>query len=153
MLVLGRTFLEISPSIRHAYTAPADTRDGDPIVSTSEWNADHLAPDTEILDVPGGVLDPVPVGDSELFDVGNRGRKRLSRSVQFRIQTYVFDPAPAGALLKAQYTTDLTEASGWTDIGATVAIDAAGRKVSAWANLPAPVLAASEASLRWVVTA
>lgn len=154
MLVLGRTFIEISPSIRHAYVAPADSRDGDPIISTSEWNADHLAPDAEILDVPGGVLDPVPgAADTELFDVGNRGRKRLARGSQFRLQTYVFEAGPAGSVLKAQYTTDLTEATGWTDMGVTILADTTGRKVSAWTNFPAPLLAASEGVLRWMVTA
>lgn len=154
MLILSRTFLEVSPSIRHAYTAPADARDGEVIISTSEWNADHGAPDVEVMSMPGTTLtDAELVGEVELFSAGNRARKRLPRVAQFRLQAYVFEAAPAGATLKAQYTTDLTEAGGWTDIGVSFLIDTTGRKVSAWANAPAPLLAAAEVALRVMAVA
>lgn len=153
-LILSRTLLEVSPSIRHAYTAPEDTRDGEDIISTSEWNADHGAPDSDAMAMPGGTLeDSLLIGEFELFSAGNRARKRLPRGLQFRLQTYVFEAAPAGATLRAQYTTDLTEAGGWTDMGASVAVDATGRKVSAWTNLPAPAIAAAEVVLRFVAVA
>jgi len=150
-LGLGRTCIEVSPSIRHAYTAPADARDGEVIISTSEWNADHGAPDVEVWSVPGGILDPVATGSTEMFDVGTRARKRLPRGSQVRLQTYVFEAAPAGSTLKTQYTTDLTEATGWTDFGATLVLDSTGRKVSTWTDLPAALLAAAEVVIRTMV--
>ena len=42
----------------------------------------------------------------------------------------------AGSTLKLQATTDLTGATGWTDLTGTVAINATGLQLSAWTAIP-----------------
>lgn len=152
-LYLGRFFAELTPDVRHAFTGPEDGTSPTKIKG-SHWNAAHVAPRFEFGAFPGAMVASVSAGTTEI-NTDARWKGRISSIASIRIQAYV-SQAVAGAALVLQYTTDLTGATGWTSLGASLSCASTGPNDSASvAPDSAAVTASASADIlfRWVITA
>lgn len=146
-LVLGRTFAEFAPDVRHAYVGPETGTD--PVeINGTHWNAAHVVPDVEAGAFPGEYQEPAP-GTTELLGAAP-WLARLASIEAIRVQTTVVESDVEGTL-ELQYTEDLTGATGWTTL-ASVLCDTAGRKASTRDTVPTEAREAEEVLLRWVIT-
>lgn len=81
---------------------------------------------------------PVPSAETEfLSGPTRRTLADLTDRNYYRWYVGVSTAASAGSVMKLQYTTDLSGASGWTDLTGTQAVSTSGAfNVSAWAAIP-----------------
>lgn len=147
-LYLGRYFAELTPDVRHAFTGPEDGTSPTKIKGT-HWNAAHVAPRFEFGAFPGAALPSVAAGE---INTDARWKGRVSSIATLRLQAYVSVAAAVSLVL--EYTTDLTGATGWTSLGASLSCSSTGPQVSASVAPDAAAVTASASAdllFRWVI--
>jgi len=136
----GAIRIEGTPNVVHA-TAATGTDAGNGTISKNAWNEAHTAPAFLIAEIPSGLVWPSPGASLAEFCESNkyRWRAKLDNVATVRLTARVVVAAAAGAVLRGQYTTDLTGATGWAymdgSTGPEVAIDATGVAVSSAVTL------------------
>ena len=136
----GAIRIEVTPNIVHA-TAATGTDAGNGTISKNAWNAAHTAPVYLIGSMPPGLVWPSPGASLAEFceSTSYRWRANLTSASAIRISVQVVVAGGTGSVLRLQYTTDTTGASGWDYMdgatGPSVAIDSTGLKVSSAVSL------------------
>lgn len=150
----GAVVLEVTPNVRHAFVSAQAQSSNAAIVSKNEWNAAHNAPTYRACSTPSGVIwisQPVGLtafaGASSLYC-----RINLTNAASVRVVVPVLAAGAASAVIRAQYTTDTTCASGWDYLdgasGPSVSISSTGIKASSLISLA--TAAKADVCLRFV---
>lgn len=136
----GPIRLEVTQNVVHA-TAAVGTDAGSSLISKNAWNAAHTTPAILVHSIPAGLIWPGPGASLAEFceSTNYRFRANLTNAATARLVATVVTAGGTGSVLRAQYTTDLTGATGWAYLdgsaGPSVAIDATGTAVSSSVTL------------------
>ena len=142
----GAIRLEVTPATKHAFVSAKPESTDATVISTNEWNAAHTTPTYSVCGSAPLVWDTQPSSLTELAaTTSQRCRINLSNAASVRVVVPVTVAGAATAVIRAQYTTDTTCASGWAYLdgsaGPSVSISSTGVKTSAIVTLATAAVA------------